>query len=128
MQPADVCWFKSLKIDYKNKWNHWFLNDEKIFTKYGNIAGPGYVKMVSWITSAWKSTIVLPQTLVSDSFVYCGITSQNIDSFHSELKNILSNHVLPLNSTIEQINEDDLLNDIFVDDYDDDEDGESDKS
>ena len=36
--------------------------------------------------------------------------------------------MLPVNSTIEQINEDDLLNDIFVDDYDDDEDGESDKS
>ncbi|RMZ94390.1 hypothetical protein BpHYR1_047088, partial [Brachionus plicatilis] len=40
LQPEDVCWFKLMKNKYKIFWNDWFLNDEKILTKHGNISEP----------------------------------------------------------------------------------------
>ena len=31
LQPADVCWFSSIKKTYKEKWNHWYIYGEKSY-------------------------------------------------------------------------------------------------
>ncbi|CAF1108061.1 unnamed protein product [Brachionus calyciflorus] len=46
LQPADVCWLKSFKKCYYEKWTQWFLNDSKSFTKSGNLRSPGYAKAI----------------------------------------------------------------------------------
>ncbi|RNA04130.1 hypothetical protein BpHYR1_039126 [Brachionus plicatilis] len=43
LQPADVSWFASIKKQYHNKWNKWFLEDERSFTRFGNTKSPVYV-------------------------------------------------------------------------------------
>ena len=59
LQPADVCWFSSIKKSYKAKWMDWFIYDPKTqrmiililqdtfnvcygLTKYGEILIPNY--------------------------------------------------------------------------------------
>ena len=42
VQPADVCWLKSFKKHYYEKWSNWFLNDHKSFTKNCNLKSPGF--------------------------------------------------------------------------------------
>ena len=49
LQPADVYWFKSMKVSYCQFWNEWFINGVKKVTTKGNLAGPGYENMTKWI-------------------------------------------------------------------------------
>ena len=37
LQPADVCWFSSIKKKYSEKWTDWFLFEEKTY----NARSPG---------------------------------------------------------------------------------------
>ena len=37
LQPADEAWFSELKRAYHQKWTEWYLNDERTFTKAGNM-------------------------------------------------------------------------------------------
>lgn len=98
MQPADVGWFKSLKLSYKKDWNEWFLHGTKYTTRFGNIAGPGYQNMLSWISKGWKEFNIAD---VIYSFQYCGITSDSDHDYHSELKELVVEGKLPPNITID---------------------------
>ena len=73
-------------------------------TKYGILAGPGYENMCKWINKCWKN---LDSQLIIDSFSYCGITSNNINEYHSQLKDLVVSVTLPPNVTIDQRNDDD---------------------
>jgi hypothetical protein len=70
LQPADVCWFSTIKKDYKAKWNDWFIYDEKSFTIHDNMRSPGYVKAMQWLSECWVN---LESDLVRRSFSLCGI-------------------------------------------------------
>ena len=119
MQPADVGWFKELKLLYRNDWNDWFINGEKKFTKYGNLAGPGYKNMTRWLLKGWEE---FNAAKIISSFSYCGITSDTDQDYHSTLRELLNCTALPPQITVEKKEEydDDNLNNIFVNvDYDD---------
>ena len=47
LQPADVGWFRSLKTQYQNKWQNWFITSEKAFTKKQNLNSPGYARVIN---------------------------------------------------------------------------------
>jgi hypothetical protein len=55
LQPAEVDWFKSLKGLYRKLWLNWFLNDEIIITKHGNLAGLGYANISKWLLECWEN-------------------------------------------------------------------------
>ncbi len=46
LQPADVGWFRSIKAQYHGKWQDWYLNEPKAFTKSHNMKSPGYAKVI----------------------------------------------------------------------------------
>ena len=98
LQPADVGWFKLLKLLYKKAWLNWFLTGVKRFTVHGNLAGPGYQLMTKWILDGWLS---FDSAQIINSFRYCGITCDSDLDYHSELKTILTSEKLPPNSTVE---------------------------
>ncbi len=102
LQPADVGWFKALKSQYRKLWLNWFLNDEKIITKHGNLAGPGYANISKWLLECWEK---LDQASIIHSFQYCGITSETPHDYHSELKELLQSKELPPNVTVEILEE-----------------------
>lgn len=110
MQPADVCWFKLLKNKYKVFWNHWFVNEPKTFTPYGNIAGPGYHFMTRWITAGW---VELNSEYIRESFKYCGIGCRDPNEYHTELKKILIDNLVPKTTIVDFLTEDDEFNDVF---------------
>jgi hypothetical protein len=40
---------------YKRNWNEWFQNEEiKQVTRFGNLCGPGYQRMINWIVKGWN--------------------------------------------------------------------------
>ena len=129
MQPADVGWFRSLKNYYKVDWNNWFMNEPKKLTKHGNMSGPGYQRMINWIVGGWDK---LEQMEITKSFLYCGLTSNNFEQYHSTLKKILESDTVPTNISIESKEKDEeLFYDVFVQTCDDDdieEDSDSDLS
>ena len=45
LQPADVGWFRSLKLQYHQRWQEWYLNAPKAFTSQHNLKSPGYVDL-----------------------------------------------------------------------------------
>ena len=98
---------------YKNDWNDWFLNDEvKLVTRFGNICGPGYQKMINWIVKRWNQMSILE---ISKSFEYCGLSSSNV------IKTMLRTQVVAPSTTIETAQADEnmiflilLFNEIFL--------------
>ena len=78
-----VCWFKSLKVSYTNKWENWFINEPKAFPKYENLTGPGYIKICQWITNIWND---INPDLLKNNFKCCGVLSNKSDDYHSQLK------------------------------------------
>ncbi|RNA17277.1 pogo transposable element with KRAB domain-like [Brachionus plicatilis] len=111
LQPADVCWFATLKRAYHKKWNDWFLNDEKTYTKNGNARSPGYVKCIEWLSDIWLS---LDSNLIARSFDSCGITSQF--NLHTALDHMMKTNSL-MNDFVDDLNEADDI-DGFEDDQD----------
>ncbi|RNA33693.1 pogo transposable element with KRAB domain-like [Brachionus plicatilis] len=89
LQPADVCWFASIKKQYHNNWNKWFLEDERSFTRFGNTKSPGYVKTISWLSEIWKD---FSSTLIIKSFSQCGIIDQF--NLHSTLSYIMKTNTI----------------------------------
>ncbi|CAF0916277.1 unnamed protein product [Brachionus calyciflorus] len=96
VQPADVCWLKSFKKHYYEKWSNWFLNDHKSFTKNGNLKSPGYAKAIQWISEIWNE---FNPSIIKSSFQVCGITSDQNTHFHSTLKHFLTNG--PINEYVD---------------------------
>lgn len=74
LQPADVCWFASLKRAYTARWNLWFLTEEKTFTTQGNAKSPGYARCIQWLSEIWKE---FDPELIRKSFDSCGITGSS---------------------------------------------------
>lgn len=95
LQPADVSWFASLKKSYRQLWNGWYINDNKTFTKNGNLVSPGYYKAISWLSKIWEE---LPPSKIAESFKNFGVhphlitndkISVNINDLHTPLREIL---------------------------------------
>ena len=54
LQPADVMWFASIKMLFGDKWNDWFIFDEKRLTVHGNMVSPGNLKVIEWLGEIWN--------------------------------------------------------------------------
>ncbi len=54
LQPADVCWFASVRKQIQAKWTNWYIEDNHSFTKAGNMKSSGYVQLISWISQVWE--------------------------------------------------------------------------
>ena len=67
--------------------------------------------MCKWIIKGWLS---LKADYVAESFKYWGITASLIAEYHSELIKIIRDAILPANCTVDQRNEGDDHQDIFV--------------
>ncbi|RNA25757.1 pogo transposable element with KRAB domain-like [Brachionus plicatilis] len=124
LQPADVCWFKFLKNKYSLHWNNWFLYGQKLLTKYGNIAGPGYKNITDWILDGW---LELNPEYISKSFKDCGIGTLNPSDFNSELRKIYQDGIIPPNISVDIRNEIDDFNEVYDSYNTDDEDSISDQ-
>ena len=74
------------------------MNEPKKLTKHGNMSGPGYQRMINWIVGGWDK---LEQMEITKSFLYCGLTSNNFEQYHSTLKKILESDTVPTNISIE---------------------------
>jgi hypothetical protein len=83
LQPADVCWFRTLKQKYYVLWNTWFLLGNHTFTRNDNARSPGYVKAVEWLSQIWEE---FPSHI--NSFENCGIIGQY--RLHNVLQKIVS--------------------------------------
>ncbi len=70
LQPADVCWFSTIKKEYKKLWSDWYMNEEKIFTISRNLKSPGYVKCCEWLNSIWND---FDTEKIKKSFEVCGV-------------------------------------------------------
>ena len=91
LQPADVCWFSSIKKTYKEKWNNWFIYGEKSFTKNNNMRSVGYEQCLNWLIEAWD---IFPTDLIKKSFITCGINRHTIDENSNVLMNIQPFHTI----------------------------------
>jgi len=69
LQPADVMWFASIKMHYGEKWNDWFIYDEKKLTSHGNMVSPGYAKTIQWLSEIWNE---FDANTIVESFMKCG--------------------------------------------------------
>ena len=68
---------------YCDKGTQWYIEGEKTFTIYGNIRGPKYETVVTWISEIWKD---LDAKKIAKSFEATGITSR--ESLLRPLKSI----------------------------------------
>ena len=98
LQPADVGWFRSLKSQYYVKWQKWFLNSPKSFTKSNNLKSPGYSRVIEWISQIWRD---FDPELIIKSFEATGITSHNPDDYNHLLRVVYDEEVLPTHILIE---------------------------
>ena len=92
LQPADVSWFRSLKAQYHNKWQEWYLTEPKSFTKSNNMKSPGYGRVIQWISQIWAQ---FDSKIIVNSFASTGITSQHPDDFNPILRAVLMNKLVP---------------------------------
>ena len=79
------------------------------------MVGPGYNLISDWIIGGWKE---LKKNLIEDSFLYCGLTN-NYSSYHSELKKIILNNIIPENTTVianTDVHNQDINQMLFIDD------------
>jgi hypothetical protein len=77
--------------------------------------------MIQWINNCW---VDLDETIISESFISCGITCNNMDEYNSHLQEMLKTNIVPPNVTVESktAEDDDLFLDAFVCDSDSDDD------
>ena len=64
----------------------WYLEDDKDYTKMGNMKSPGWVKVISWISKIWAE---FDYDLIRQSFLKCGLVD-NLYNLHSVLREIKS--------------------------------------
>jgi hypothetical protein len=89
LQPADVCWFASLKKTYHKLWTDWFINGVKTFTRFENVRSPGYSHCINWLSQMWSE---FPSHLIINSFDSCGILNQY--DLHLILKQCLTTKII----------------------------------
>jgi hypothetical protein len=79
LQPADVSWFKPLKASYRKRWTDWIMATENHrTTRFGNVAGPSYQQIITWILCCWEE---LDSLLVKNSYTHCGLNSTQYVDF-----------------------------------------------
>ena len=71
------------KIKYFEKWQHWFLNEPKSFTRDGNLNSTGYAKAIPWISEVWAA---FDRAILARSFDQCDITSHHLEDMHLQLR------------------------------------------
>ena len=71
------------KIKYFEKWQHWFLNEPKSFTRDGNLNSTGYAKAIPWISEVWAA---FDRAILARSFDQCDITSHHLEDVHLQLR------------------------------------------
>ena len=69
LQPADVVWFSVIKQVYGDKWNDWFIFDEKRLTVHGYMVSPGYTQVIKWMSDIWEE---FDSSMIEESFRKCG--------------------------------------------------------
>jgi len=75
LQAPDVCSNKPFKDHLHECYDAWMAGDEnKEFTKGGNLKAPSFELMLSWVNDAWQ---MLDTELIKKSFIVCGQTSGN---------------------------------------------------
>jgi len=80
LQPADVCWMRSLKLKFKERWQNWLMHEPKSLTAYGNWRSQGYALAINWISEIWDE---FDSDIIRQSFDACGITQSNYRLCHS---------------------------------------------
>ena len=85
LQPADVCWFRTLKQKYHVLWNTWFLLGNHAYTRNDKARSLGYVKAVEWLSQIWEE---FPSHMIINSFENCGVIGQY--RLHNVLQKIVS--------------------------------------
>jgi hypothetical protein len=112
LQPADVCWFASIKREYKRVWSSWYMNEDKSLTRTGNTKSPGYVKCCSWLSAIWSC---FDSDLIKKSFTLCGIEQHEVvngkirvkwNKLHSVLRSMLEHKKIINNYVCEEDGED----------------------
>jgi hypothetical protein len=96
LQPADVACMRPLKVAYFKKWNDWLINAPISYSQAGNRKSPGYALVVDWISEIWQE---LDQATIIRSFDQCGITTQNMANYGSQLR-----HFVRSNELVENVN------------------------
>ena len=89
LQHVDHSWMRPIKLAYGRKWNNWLRTAPKAYTPAGNMKSPGYARVVEWIAEAWDE---LDPNVIARSFKYCGITSNNILDYGSQLRQIVNHY------------------------------------
>jgi hypothetical protein len=73
LQAPDVCWNKPFKDKLHELYDAWMAGDEdKEYTKTGNLKAPSYEVILKWVKVAWDS---IDAELIKKSFIVCGQTS-----------------------------------------------------
>ena len=62
------------------------IHDPKTYTPAGNFHSPGYAKVIEWINECWDE---LDSSLIERSFDHCGITSNQLADFVSQLRHFV---------------------------------------
>lgn len=104
LQPADVAWMRPLKIAFHRLWNDWMVNTPKSHTKFGNVKSPGYALAINWIAQIWQN---MDSNLLASSFDQSGLTTNNKDHYHRQLK-----HFIETNELIDDVADDDGTSDL----------------
>ena len=79
LQPIDQ--FRPLKLSYQRKWNNWMRTAPKAYTSAGNhLATHAFSNgSPNWLDS----------NLIARSFKYCGVTSNNLTDYGSQLRHFV---------------------------------------
>jgi hypothetical protein len=56
------------------------MNAQKLVTCHGNLAGPGYQNLISWLASTWAE---MPRDIIANSFIHCGKGERESMNFHT---------------------------------------------
>ena len=74
---------RPLKLSYQRKWNNWLRTAAKACTPAGNLKSP---RVVEWIAKACDE---LDYNLITRSFKYCGVTSNNLADYGRQLRHFV---------------------------------------
>ena len=86
LQPADVCWFRSIKAQFNTKWNEWIINEDKTYTAHGNPRSPGYAEAINWLSEIWRN---FDSNIIVKSFECTDIIG-NRSMLHNGIRAILN--------------------------------------
>ena len=90
LQPAVVCWFRSIKAQFSERWCEWYINSANhTYTAFNNLRSPPYATVIRWISEIWRD---FDSVLLAESFEKCEITSSS--NLHHILNKFLHERIL----------------------------------